>query len=131
MQCFVATTGKNPCSFQVNKTDPVPESMDGACIAAKIRLTNRSINFQFDCGEHMSPFAEWIGKPVILQVRVDDSRSTLEGTIVRDAVNSLHFQLCKGRRTLMIAKSTILAVEQAPGLEARHFQRHWEMPIAS
>lgn len=79
----------------------------------------------------MSPFAEWIGQPVILQVRVENFRSTLEGTIVRDAVNSLHFQLAKGRRTLMIAKSTILAVEQAPGLVTRHVQRRWEMPLAS
>ena len=79
----------------------------------------------------MSPFAEWIGQPVILQVRVDASRSSLEGTIIRDAVSSLHFQLSKGRRTLMIAKSTVLAVEQAPGLVARHAQRRWEMPIAS
>ena len=79
----------------------------------------------------MSPFAEWIGQPVILQVKVESSRSTLEGTILGDAENSLLFQLSKSRRTLMIPKSTILAVEQAPGLGARQFQRRWDMPLAS
>lgn len=79
----------------------------------------------------MSPFDQWIGQPVIMQVKVENSRSTLEGTIIGDALNSLHFQPRKGRRIHVIAKSAVLAIEEALGLEVAQSQRRWEMPLAS
>lgn len=80
----------------------------------------------------MSPFAPWIGKPVILQVKVENSRATLQGTIVDDAQEALHFQPQKGRRILVIPKICVLAVEDAPRLIAyQSRRRRWEMPLAS
>jgi hypothetical protein len=80
----------------------------------------------------MSPFTQWIGKPVVLQVKVDSSRAALQGTIIDDALNSLHFQSQKGRRILVIPKAYVLAVEEAPRLEARlSREMHWVMPLAS
>jgi hypothetical protein len=80
----------------------------------------------------MSPFAQWIGKPVIVQVKVDSSRAVLQGTITDDAVKSICFQLHEGRRILVIPKACVLAVEEAPRLEARRSrQMPWVMPLAS
>jgi hypothetical protein len=80
----------------------------------------------------MSPFAQWISKPVILQVKVEDSRATLQGTIIDDALESLHFQPQKGPRILVIPKTCVLAVEEMPRLKAvQSRQRHWEIPLAS
>jgi RNase P/RNase MRP subunit p29 len=90
------------------------------------------MNFQFDCEERMSPFNQWIGQPVILQVEVENTRSTLEGTIIGDTLTSLHFQAKKGRRILVIPKTCVLAVEEAPRLIAyQSRRRRWEMPLAS
>lgn len=81
---------------------------------------------------HASPFAEWIGKPVILQVKVENSRSALSGTIIDDALEALHFQPQNGRRTLVIPKACVLAVEEAPRLkDHRSGRRRWGMPLAS
>ena len=80
----------------------------------------------------MSPFAQWIGKPVILQVKVDNSRATLQGTIIDDAQKALHFLPQKGRRIVVIPKTCVLAVEEAPRPMAyQSRRRHWEMPLAS
>jgi len=81
----------------------------------------------------MSSFSEWIGKPVILQIKMDGSRSILEGKIVNDSSQSLHFQAQSGRRTLIIPKICVLAVgevfrkKKAEGSR----QSRWEMPLAS
>jgi hypothetical protein len=80
----------------------------------------------------MSPFGQWINKPVILQVKVEKSRATLQGTILADTQNSLHFQPHKGRRILVVSKTCVLAVEEAPRSAAyRSRRRRWEMPLAS
>ena len=80
----------------------------------------------------MCPFAEWIGKPVILQVKAEKSRAILQGTILADTQNSLHFQPHKGRRILVIPKKSVLAVEETPRLAAyQSRRRRWEMPLAS
>jgi RNase P/RNase MRP subunit p29 len=80
----------------------------------------------------MSPFAQWIGKPVILQVKAENSRATLQGTILDDAQNALHFQPQKCRRILVIPKTCVLAVEETPRLIAYESRRRrWEMPLAS
>jgi hypothetical protein len=80
----------------------------------------------------MSPFAQWIGKPVILQVKAENAKATLLGTIIDDAENALHFQPQKGRRILVIPKSCVLAVEETPRLIAyQSRRRRWEVPLAS
>jgi hypothetical protein len=80
----------------------------------------------------MSPFAQWIGKPVILQVRVENSRASLRGKLIDDGLKSLQFQPLKGRRILVIPKTCVQAVEEAPRPMAyQSRRRHWEMPLAS
>ena len=80
----------------------------------------------------MNPFAQWIEKPVILQVKAGNSRATLEGSIIDDATNSLHFQPHRGRRILLIPKSCVLAIEEAPRTKACQSRpRHWEIALAS
>lgn len=80
----------------------------------------------------MSPFAQWVGRPVILQVTMDNAKSALEGKIVSDAPESLHFQAQNARRILIVPKSCVLAVEEAPRTNSsRSRQSHWEMQLAS
>jgi hypothetical protein len=79
----------------------------------------------------MSPFAQWIGVPVILQVKTENSRASLQGTIMDDGPKSFLFQSQKGRRMFVIPKTCVLAVEEAPRqLASKSRQRHWEMPRA-
>ena len=86
----------------------------------------------YDYEERMSPFAQWIGKAVILQVKAENSRATLQGKIIDDGPKSFHFQSQKGRRIVVIPKACILAVEEAPRqLASKSRQRRWEMPLAS
>jgi hypothetical protein len=84
-----------------------------------------------------SPYAEWINQPVLLQVRVEDFRATLRGIILGESEDSLQFRLWKGRRDLLIQKSTVLAVEQdsclefQKGSQKEQAETNWQVPLAS
>jgi hypothetical protein len=85
-----------------------------------------------------SPYTEWIKQPVLLQVKVEDFRTTLRGIILGESKESLSFRIWKGRRNFIIQKSTVLAVEEDPALQSSSKKQtdaldaiDWQVPMAS
>ena len=79
-----------------------------------------------------SPYAFWMGQPVLVQVMVEAAKSTLRGVIIGESEDSLQFCLCKEGRKVLIQKSTVLAVEQEAKQEAHlGLPVDWQMPLAS
>jgi len=58
-----------------------------------------------------SPYASWIGQPVILQVAAEDLSVPLRGMIIEESAVSVRFQVADGK-DFDIFKPMILAVEQ-------------------
>jgi hypothetical protein len=58
-----------------------------------------------------SPYASWIGQPVVLQVAAEDLRVPLRGMIIEESETSVLFRVAEGK-DIDIFKPMILAVEQ-------------------
>jgi hypothetical protein len=58
-----------------------------------------------------SPYASWIGQPVVLQVAAEDLRVPLRGMIIEESETSVVFRVTEGK-DIDIFKPMILAVEQ-------------------
>jgi hypothetical protein len=85
----------------------------------------------------LSPYTEWIKQPVLLQVKVENYRTTLRGIILGESAEFLQFRGWKGRRNIAVHKSSALAVEQVPSLQLRRDIRSrqsttdWQVSLAS
>jgi hypothetical protein len=58
-----------------------------------------------------SPYASWIGQPVVLQVAAEDLRVPLRGMIIEESETSVLFRVAEGK-DIDIFKPMILAIEQ-------------------
>lgn len=60
----------------------------------------------------LSPYASWVGQPVILQVAAEEFCVPLRGVIVGESESSVLFRVEESLEDIDIYKMLILAVEQ-------------------